>query len=349
MGPAACALVTDFLCWLKLFSATKMSIPLSQENIWFNKAQCDDAERLYYEKLAGAKLLKKDGKRRSFSKEGFFHPCLGAPFGPVRTPEPSRRYSPNVLNDEVSALTNHNDQAVFSSCDKGGSAPEGLSAQIAKARQHIKNSLECVDGLVALAGGDDMNLTNKLNALEVENKQLKKVTEDLKSLVSRLEARVAKLEVSGGSPAKPSAAPAPAPAPAKEEEEDDDDVDLFGSDEDEEEDAEKARITAERLKAYHERNAKKPALIAKTNVLFDVKPWDDETDMDEMLKACKSIEKEGLVWGASKLVPVGYGINKLQIMCVVEDEKVSIDELSEKMAEFEDFVQSVDVAAMSKI
>merc|ERR1712080_70765 len=252
---------TDFLCWLKLFSATKMSIPLSQENIWFNKAQCDDAERLYYEKLAGA---------------------------------------------------------------KGGSAPEGLSAQIAKARQHIKNSLECVDGLVALAGGDDMNLTNKLNALEVENKQLKKVTEDLKSLVSSLEARVAKLEVSGGSPAKPSAAPAPAPAPAKEEEEDDDDVDLFGSDEDEEEDAEKARITAERLKAYHERKVKKPALIAKTNVLFDVKPWYDETDMDEMLKACKSIEKEGLVWGASKLVPVGYGINKLQIMCVVEDEKVPL-------------------------
>merc|ERR1719245_2142467 len=33
-----------------------------------------------------------------------------------------------------------------------------------------------------------------------------------------------------------------------------------------------------------------------------------------MLKSAKSIEKEGLVWGASKLVPVGYGINKLQLM-----------------------------------
>ena len=33
----------------------------------------------------------------------------------------------------------------------------------------------------------------------------------------------------------------------------------------------------------------------------------------------------------------------------VEDEKVSIEELSEKMQEFEDFVQSVDVAAMNKI
>merc|ERR1712168_260701 len=129
---------------------------------------------------------------------------------------------------------------------------------------------------------------------------------------------------------------------------DDDDVDLFGSDE-EEDDEEKKRITEERLKAYAEKKAKKPALIAKTSVLLDVKPWDDETDMEAMKKACKSIEMDGLVWGATKLVPVGYGINKLQIMCTVEDDKVSIEELSEKMTEFEDFVQSVDVAAMNKI
>merc|ERR1712142_1066785 len=138
---------------------------------------------------------------------------------------------------------------------------------------------------------------------------------------------------------------ASAPAPA---EDDDDDVDLFGSD-DEEDDEEKKRITEERLKAYNEKKAKKPKVIAKTSVLFDVKPWDDETDMEAMKEACKSIEMDGLVWGATKLVPVGYGINKLQIMCTVEDDKVSIEELSEKMTEFEDFVQSVDVAAMNKI
>merc|ERR1711953_201670 len=129
---------------------------------------------------------------------------------------------------------------------------------------------------------------------------------------------------------------------------DDDDVDLFGSDE-EEDDEEKKRITEERLAAYAAKKAKKPALIAKTSVLFDVKPWDDETDMEAMKKACVSIEMDGLLWGASKLVPVGYGINKLQLMCVVEDDKVSIEELSEKMTEFEDYVQSVDVAAMNKI
>merc|ERR1711894_134314 len=114
----------------------------------------------------------------------------------------------------------------------------------------------------------------------------------------------------------------------------------------EEDDEEKKRITEERLAAYHAKKAKKPKVIAKTNVLFDVKPWDDETDMEAMKKACVSIEMDGLLWGASKLVPVGYGINKLQLMCVVEDDKVSIEELSEKMSEFEDFVQSVDVAAM---
>merc|ERR1711944_35304 len=83
---------------------------------------------------------------------------------------------------------------------------------------------------------------------------------------------------------------------------DDDDVDLFGSDE-EEDDEEKKRITEERLAAYAAKKAKNPALIAKTSVLLDVKPWDDETDMDAMLAAVKSIEMEGLLWGANKLVP----------------------------------------------
>jgi len=36
-------------------------------------------------------------------------------------------------------------------------------------------------------------------------------------------------------------------------------------------------------------------------------------------------------------------------MCVVEDDKVSIDELQEKISEFEDFVQSVDIAAFNKV
>ena len=52
---------------------------------------------------------------------------------------------------------------------------------------------------------------------------------------------------------------------------------------------------------------------------------------------------------AAKLVPVGYGIKKLQISCVVEDDKVGTDSLEELITAFEDYVQSMDVAAFNKI
>ena len=71
--------------------------------------------------------------------------------------------------------------------------------------------------------------------------------------------------------------------------------------------------------------------------------------MKELEAAVRSIEKDGLVWGGSKLVPVGFGIKKLQINLVIEDEKISLDELQEQIDESEDHVQSSDVAAMQKL
>ena len=142
-----------------------------------------------------------------------------------------------------------------------------------------------------------------------------------------------------------------APAAAAAEEEDDDDIDLFG--EDEEEDAEAERVKAERVAKYNEAKAAKTAEklaagktleVAKSVVTLQVKPWDDETDMAALEKEVRAIEKDGLVWGASKLVPVGYGIRMLQITLVIEDAKISLDELQEEIAEIEDHVQSSDVA-----
>ena len=59
---------------------------------------------------------------------------------------------------------------------------------------------------------------------------------------------------------------------------------------------------------------------------------------------------DGLVWGSSKFIPVGYGIKKLQVNLVVEDEKVSLDELETRLVEdLSDFVQSMDVVGMQKL
>ncbi|KAJ5635718.1 uncharacterized protein N7484_009031 [Penicillium longicatenatum] len=139
----------------------------------------------------------------------------------------------------------------------------------------------------------------------------------------------------------------PAKAPAAEE--DDDDVDLFRSDEEEEEDAEAARVREERLAEYRKKKEAKPKVAAKSVVILDVKPWDDETDMAALEAAVRGIEKDGLVWGTSKLVTVGFGIKKLQINLVIEDEKISLSDLEEEIQEFEDFVQSTDIATMNKL
>jgi len=134
--------------------------------------------------------------------------------------------------------------------------------------------------------------------------------------------------------------------------EEDDDVDLFGSD-DEEDDEEAERIKAERIAAYNARKAakedKKGKVIAKSNIILDIKPWDDETPLEKMEESVRSIEMDGLLWGTAKFIAVGYGIKKLQITCVIEDDKISMDDLEEKIVAFEDFVQSMDIVAFNKI
>ncbi|KAJ8377037.1 hypothetical protein SKAU_G00076170 [Synaphobranchus kaupii] len=224
---------------------------------------------------------------------------------------------------------------------------------IARARENIQKSLS---GGVPCGAGDQGELITRMKSLELENQNLHRVVEDLRSALCKLESRVALLEKRPATTAAP--APIAAPACAKAapvqqpkvrvpvEEDDDDDLDLFGSDE---EDDEAERVREQRLKEYAEKKAKKPALIAKSSILLDVKPWDDETDMSKLEECVRSVQADGLLWGSSKLVPVGYGIKKLQIQCVVEDDKVGTDMLEEEITKFEDYVQSVDVAAFNKI
>ena len=197
-------------------------------------------------------------------------------------------------------------------------------------------------------GGGDASVVAQIQTLQAENRELRKVTDDLAALVKRLEIRVTSLE-GGSTPAKESVeAPVAKKEEAPEGDDDDSDIDLFGSDDSEDEEAAE-KLKAERVAAYQAKKATKAAVIAKSSVVLDVKPWDDETDMKMMEEQVRTIQMDGLVWGAAKLVPLAFGIKKLSIICVVEDEKVSIDDLSEQIQEFEDFVQSVDVAAFNKI
>ncbi|CAL1406055.1 unnamed protein product [Linum trigynum] len=139
------------------------------------------------------------------------------------------------------------------------------------------------------------------------------------------------------------AAPAKEAAPAAAGD-DDDDLDLFG---DETEEDKKAAEEREKAKS-----STKKKESGKSSVLLDVKPWDDETDMKKLEEAVRSIEMPGLFWGASKLVAVGYGIKKLQIMMTIVDDDVSVDTLIDEYLTVEprnEYIQSCDIVAFNKI
>ncbi|KAJ2059183.1 Elongation factor 1-beta [Coemansia sp. S146] len=144
------------------------------------------------------------------------------------------------------------------------------------------------------------------------------------------------------------AAEVPVAAEAAAEEEDDEDVDLFGSDDEEDEEAEK--LKAQRLAEYQAKKATKPTVIAKSLLALDVKPWEAETDLDELERLIRTIQMDGLIWNQeSKRAPIAYGVNKIIMAAVVEDAKVSVDEIVELIEGFEEYTQSVDIITFNKL
>ena len=122
--------------------------------------------------------------------------------------------------------------------------------------------------------------------------------------------------------------------------------DLFGDDDG---DAEAAKKAAQEAKDKAKK--KKKVVVAMSLVMLEVKPLDSETNLDDLAKKIfKDITQEGLFWKTEyKKEPVAFGIFKLIIAFSLEDEKVSVDEVVEKIEAMEDFVQSVEIAAFNKI
>ena len=63
--------------------------------------------------------------------------------------------------------------------------------------------------------------------------------------------------------------------------------------------------------------------------MFDVKIYDMETtNLDELAKKILALEIDGLVWNNQpKKLDVAFGIQKLQMGCVIEDDKVLTDDI----------------------
>ena len=77
--------------------------------------------------------------------------------------------------------------------------------------------------------------------------------------------------------------------------------------------------------------------------------YEQEEDLHKLFEKIKEIQVDGLVWNnEEKILPVAFGMNKLQVGCVIEDAKVSIEDIYERLEEWEE-VQSTDTVSFQKL
>jgi translation elongation factor EF-1beta len=123
--------------------------------------------------------------------------------------------------------------------------------------------------------------------------------------------------------------------------------DLFGDDDDDT----AAKEVAAKAKEATAGKKKKKEVIAMSLVMLEVKPLDDQVDLDKLADYLfKNITQDGLFWKTQyKKEPVAFGIFKLICGFSLEDEKVSVDDVVERIEGIEDMVQSVEIQAFNKI
>jgi elongation factor 1-beta len=136
-----------------------------------------------------------------------------------------------------------------------------------------------------------------------------------------------------------------AAAPKVAAKKDDDEVDLFGDDE-----PAAATPVVEKPKPKVEIKKKKEKPIAKSIVVFEVKVYEAGFDLIALANKVYALEIDGLIWNKEpKILEVAYGVQKLQVGCVIEDDKVLTDDIFDKITAWEDDVQSVDMISMQKL
>ncbi len=82
-----------------------------------------------------------------------------------------------------------------------------------------------------------------------------------------------------------------------------------------------------------------PNPVSKYIIIFEVKPYDAGTNLDELANKILTIEMDGLFWKTEyKKLPIGYGVEKLVIGAVIDDEKIYSEDLQEKIEAFDEEV-----------
>lgn len=110
----------------------------------------------------------------------------------------------------------------------------------------------------------------------------------------------------------------------------------------------KTREEAEaKKKAYDEKIARNVAK-EKSNVIFDIRPEDETSDLNQVFEVCKTMEKEGLVWGSTQRQPIAYGLEALRVCITIQNVLVSVEDLMEEIEKIPG-VGSTQIVSFQKI
>jgi len=88
-----------------------------------------------------------------------------------------------------------------------------------------------------------------------------------------------------------------------------------------------------------------------SSIKLHIKPWNIEDNLDEMEKHVRGVQMDGLIWGESQVVVIEDGEKVLEIIMMVEGDKVSPLDLIERITGNEatnNHIQSCDIVSFNK-
>lgn len=86
-----------------------------------------------------------------------------------------------------------------------------------------------------------------------------------------------------------------------------------------------------------------------SQVVFAIRPWDHEQEMSQLMVTILGLNLDGVTWGATTTENVGYEIRDLILTAVIDEGRISIDNIIEAFIDLDDIISRVDVRLWNKV
>ena len=68
---------------------------------------------------------------------------------------------------------------------------------------------------------------------------------------------------------------------------------------------------------------------------FEIKPWDDVSDEEEVLQDCKDVEIDGVIWDKGEMIPVSATKSKILLGCTLANSDIDVEAVKKELENLE--------------